>query len=108
VLKRKNNMPFLDPEELKPKLKEIFETVVIPQIKRANMKQTAVGWFYEKLVVGKLTGKDTIDFLYETAKQMEKEQIKQSFVECWKANVPDGIECKLDAEQYYNETFKSE
>ena len=35
-------MPFLDPEELKPKLKKIFETVVIPQIKKANMKQTAV------------------------------------------------------------------
>lgn len=39
---------------------------------------------------------------------MEKEQIKDAFVECWKANVPDGIECKLNAEQYYNETFKSE
>ena len=39
---------------------------------------------------------------------VEKEQIKDSFVECWKSNVPDGIECKLDAEQYYNETFKSE
>lgn len=39
---------------------------------------------------------------------MEKEQIKDAFVECWKANVPDGIECKLDAEQYYNKIFKSE
>ena len=34
--------------------------------------------------------------------------MKDAFVECWKSNVPDGIECKLDAEQYYNETFKSE
>ena len=42
------------------------------------------------------------------AKEMEKEQIKDAFVECWKANALDGIECKLDAEQYYNETFKSE
>jgi hypothetical protein len=40
------------------------------------------------------------------AKEMEKEQIKDSFVECWKSNVPDGIECKLDAEQYYQETYK--
>ena len=44
----------------------------------------------------------------EKAKEMEKEQMKDAFVECWKANSPDGIECKLDAEQYYNETFKSE
>jgi hypothetical protein len=36
---------------------------------------------------------------------MEKEQMKDAFVECWLSNVPDGIECKLDAEQYYNETY---
>jgi len=42
----------------------------------------------------------------EQAKEMEKEQIIDSFVECWKANVLEGVECKLDAEQYYNETFK--
>ena len=38
--------------------------------------------------------------------EKEKEQIKDSFVECWKSNVPHGIECKLDAEEYYNTTFK--
>jgi len=37
--------------------------------------------------------------------QMEKEQIKDAFVECWKSNVPEGIECKLSAEEYYNETY---
>lgn len=42
---------------------------------------------------------------FYSAKKMEKEQIKHAFVECWGANVPDGIECKLDAEQYYNETY---
>ena len=41
----------------------------------------------------------------EMSLKLEKEQIKDAFVECWKANVPDGIECKLDAEQYYNETY---
>jgi hypothetical protein len=40
--------------------------------------------------------------------QMEKEQIKDAFVECWQSNVPYGIECKLDAEQYYNETYKQQ
>lgn len=42
-------------------------------------KQTAVEWFYEKLKTGKFTGKDTIDFLYETAKEMEQIQNQQSF-----------------------------
>ena len=53
----------------------------------------------------------TIDAAIEFAElrlEMEKEQITDAFVECWKANVPDGIECKLDAEQYYNETYGKE
>lgn len=37
--------------------------------------------------------------------QWEKEQIKDAFVECWVKNVPEGIECKFDSEQYYNETY---
>lgn len=37
--------------------------------------------------------------------QMEKEEIKNAFVECWKNNVPEGIECKLSSEEYYNETY---
>ena len=81
------------------------------------MKQTAVEWLYEKLeYVNWMRNRDEISsgmanewrkHYLEQAKAIEKEQIKDAFVECWKANVPDGIECKLDAEQYYNETFKS-
>ena len=69
------------------------------------MKQTAVEWLEIQLFKkqGKFNKSDI-----EQAKAMEKAQIKDAFVECWKSNVPDGIECKLDAEQYYNETFKSE
>ena len=67
-------------------------------------KQTAVEWLFEQLAdKGILHSSDIAK-----AKAMEKEQIIDAFVECWKANVPDGIECKLDAEQYYNKTFKSE
>ena len=44
--------------------------------------------------------------LCDQAKEMEKQQIKDAFVECWKLNVPDGVECKLDAEQYYKETYE--
>lgn len=61
-----------------------------------KMKQTAVETLIEIYYgnEGQLTIKDL-----EQAKEMEKEQIKDSFLECWKANVPDGIECKLDAER---------
>ena len=69
------------------------------------MKQTAVEWLVEQMKLDELFN---ADYFIEQAKEMEKEQIKDAFVECWKSNVPDGIECKLDAEQYYNETFKSE
>ena len=72
------------------------------------MKQTAVEWLINEHF-GSIEN-CTPDFrnkIYQ-ALEMEKEQIKDAFVECWKSNVPDGIECKLDAEQYYNETFKSE
>ena len=37
--------------------------------------------------------------------ELEKEQIIDSFVECWKANMPDGYECKLSAKEYYNQTY---
>jgi HEPN domain-containing protein len=66
------------------------------------MKQTAVEWLENELKkIPFINPKEA----FEQAKAMEKEQIKDAFVECWKSNVPDGIECKLDAEQYYKETF---
>ena len=76
------------------------------------MKQTAVEWLVKKLSYETSDGTiishhKIITELVEQAKEMEKEQMKDSFVECWKANVPEGVECKLDAEQYYNETFKN-
>ena len=46
--------------------------------------------------------------IFEQAKAMEKEQIIDAFVECWKENMPEGYECKQSAEYYYNETFKQE
>jgi hypothetical protein len=44
-------------------------------------KQTAVDWFYEKLIRGKFTGKDTIEFLYETTKEIERNQILEAYRE---------------------------
>ena len=69
-------------------------------------KQTAVEFAVEKLEKFIPSGNQIAIFsILQQAKQMEKEQIKDAFVECWQSNVPDGIECKLDAEQYYNETY---
>lgn len=69
------------------------------------MKQlTAVEWLVEQIC-----GDHTSEWQEQInqAKAMEKEQIKDAFVECWKSNVTDGVECKLDAEQYYTETYES-
>ena len=71
-------------------------------------KLTAVEWLIEQLENHNGVTRNAFENVIQQAKAIEKEQIQDAFVECWKANVPDGIECKLDAEQYYNETFKSE
>ena len=84
VVKRKSDMPFLDPEELKPKLKKIFETVVIPQIKKANMKKTAVEWIGKELEsygdsqFCKIEW-EQLDSLIKQAKAMEKEQKEKEY-----------------------------
>lgn len=77
------------------------------------MKQTAVNWLIDeamKLVVQYMQGtlnEDTLDeVIYELgtkAKTMEKEQIEKAF--------DDGYaKCGIthNAQEYYNETFKSE
>lgn len=71
-----------------------------------NMKQTAVE-FLEQQIRYYISNDDRLYDMFKQAKAMEKEQIKDAFVQCWKANIPDGIECKLDAEQYYKETYES-
>lgn len=76
------------------------------------MKKTAVEWLVEQMFKqGYFDGNKpltftNLDHLQQQAKEMEKEQIIDSFVECWKENMPDGYECKQSAEYYYNETFK--
>jgi len=46
--------------------------------------------------------------IQHTYLEVEKEQIIDSFVECWKENMPEGYECKQSAEYYYNETYKKD
>jgi hypothetical protein len=69
---------------------------------------TAVDWLVKWFELGdaKYYSKEYIKNRINEAKAMEKEQIKDAFVECYKANAPDGFECKLDAEQYYVETYE--
>jgi len=67
-------------------------------------KQTAVEWLVDKLNELEFDLR-LIPNHIEQAKAMEKEQIVDAYVECWKANMPDGYECKKSTEQYYNETY---
>ena len=71
------------------------------------MKQTAVEWLIDMLVIeNEITLKGENYKLFEQAKQMEKEQIIESFkqgIAYW-----NGDEWKLiDIEAYYNQTFKT-
>lgn len=77
------------------------------------MKQTAVEWLVEKIQQANPTFK--FDALIREAKAMEKEQkIKFAFDFYYdfsnKLGVPFNLisENRLNAEQYYNENFKSE
>ena len=71
-------------------------------LKRNNM--TAVEWLVSQLNKQGFAQVVT-DEEIEQAKEMEKQQIENAFFECWKANMPEGFECKLSAKEYYNETF---
>ena len=64
------------------------------------MKQTAVEWLEERLDI------DLVDngWYFEKAKEIERVQIIQSF----QYGDSLGYYDLSDAEQYYNETFKSE
>jgi hypothetical protein len=71
------------------------------------MKQTSVEWLFEKLWE---TPKDKLTWysILEKAKEMEKEQIMTAFTQgdIFGADFFDGV--NITAENYYNETYKSE
>jgi hypothetical protein len=76
------------------------------------MKQTAVDWLIDMLVTeNEVTLKGENYKLFEMAKQMEKEQIKDSFLKGYVDDLhqplPDDY-YDYNAEQYYNETFNKE
>jgi glycerol-3-phosphate O-acyltransferase len=71
------------------------------------MKQTAVEWLIAQVNTAKWKFADKKDreAIIQQAKEMEKEQIKNAYY-----TGGDDVEDNRDreAEQYYNETFKSE
>ena len=67
------------------------------------MAQTAVEWLHEKMIVGKFTGKDTIDFLFETAKEMERTEKLKAQIEAIRAVDTYGIKHAL---KYYVEELE--
>jgi hypothetical protein len=71
------------------------------------MKQTAVEWLAEQITTVKWKMSDVTDrnSIIEQAKAMEKEQIIRTHL---MARCYDNKNSVTEAEQYYNETFKSE
>ena len=65
------------------------------------MKQTAVEWFAEKIGHNSLMGLIEYNELFEQAKEMEKEEIENAF------NYGQ-FDLGMEADEYYNQTFKSE
>ena len=66
-------------------------------------KQTAVEWLWDESQSRELQASD-----FEKALAMEKEQIKDAWLNAWKDSMINPLEDKYyepEAEQYYNETY---
>jgi hypothetical protein len=60
------------------------------------MKQTAVEWLAQQMMHPQI-----FNPYIEQAKEMEKQQIKDAYIEGYSSNLNAG-----DSEKYYNETYK--
>ena len=67
------------------------------------MKQTAVEWLYEKILLTPLDIRE-INKCLKQAKEMEKEQI----IDAWNDGYREFYDGSSTPEEYYNQTFKSE
>ena len=65
------------------------------------MKQTVVEWFAEKIGHNSLMSLTEYNEILEQAKEIEKEQIENAF------NYGQ-IDLGMEADEYYNQTFKLE
>jgi hypothetical protein len=68
------------------------------------MKQTAVEWLESRFIQteGNLYAED-----FTKAKEMEKQQVRNAWID-GKENKEFVFHVSLDAEQYYNETYKKQ
>ena len=72
------------------------------------MKQTAVEWLVEHLNLDE-TSPNYNKLTTEKAKEMEKEQIIESYCQgCFDISKDENIFPRETSEQYYNQTYKSE
>jgi len=71
--------------------------------KPTNNEKGTVKWedILEVLKVGVLTG-HKFGTKWQAERSYSEEDMAEAFIACWKANVPDGIECKVS----FNEWFK--
>jgi len=69
-------------------------------LKRNNMKQTAVEWLIEE--IHKNMGVWIPQHIQEQAKEMEKQQIIDAWI------VSDNPLQRMEAEKYYNVTYKQD
>ena len=75
------------------------------------MKQTAVEWLVEQITTVKWKMSDVTDrnSIIEQAKAMEREQIIDAYLkDIGKVTIDKALVHWDKAEEYYNETFKSE
>ena len=71
------------------------------------MKQTAVEWLIEKLE-SHIMWTDKARGAFEQAKEMEKEQLKEAWIEGGGYSNLSEENDKILAQQYYNETFNKQ
>jgi hypothetical protein len=72
------------------------------------MKQTAVEWLVKKFMTENTTREGWHE-IFEQAKEMEKDQIIEAYEQGYTEDIPypvSGGYYRMNAEQYYNETFK--
>ena len=79
---------------------------ILEKSKQMENKQTAVQWLVEKIQQGNPSFK--FDALIRQAKEMEKEQIIESYCQgCFDITQDEYIFPRETAEQYYNENYNS-
>jgi hypothetical protein len=64
------------------------------------MKQTAVEWLKNELFTEEYMRNNLFE-IFQQAKEMEKQQIIDAYIEGYSSNLNAG-----DSEKYYNETYK--